>query len=84
MPGSSVPARLRSDPPAPCFAQVLYLDEPTTGMDPISRRHVWDIVGEQGAWRRCPRLLAPPPAVAAAVVQRPNGALQGLLLASDQ
>lgn len=25
-------------------AQVVYLDEPTTGMDPITRRHVWDIV----------------------------------------
>jgi ABC-type multidrug transport system ATPase subunit len=22
----------------------VYLDEPTTGMDPISRRHVWDII----------------------------------------
>ena len=24
---------------------IVYLDEPTTGMDPISRRHVWDIIG---------------------------------------
>uniref|UniRef100_A0A061SDE8 Abc transporter a family member 2-like n=2 Tax=Tetraselmis sp. GSL018 TaxID=582737 RepID=A0A061SDE8_9CHLO len=24
--------------------KVVYLDEPTTGMDPISRRHVWDII----------------------------------------
>ncbi|GAB4824042.1 hypothetical protein N2152v2_011088 [Parachlorella kessleri] len=23
---------------------IVYLDEPTTGMDPISRRHVWDII----------------------------------------
>ena len=22
----------------------VYLDEPTTGMDPINRRHVWDVV----------------------------------------
>jgi ABC-type multidrug transport system ATPase subunit len=24
--------------------EILYLDEPTTGMDPISRRHVWDVI----------------------------------------
>jgi len=24
--------------------KVVYLDEPTTGMDPINRRHVWDII----------------------------------------
>ena len=24
--------------------QIVYLDEPTTGMDPISRRFVWDII----------------------------------------
>ena len=24
--------------------QIVYLDEPTTGMDPISRRHVWDVI----------------------------------------
>eukprot|EP00887_Chlorella_sp_A99_P004766 scaffold4.g4766.t1 len=23
---------------------IVYLDEPTTGMDPISRRHVWDVI----------------------------------------
>lgn len=41
--------------PAPCaivsmsfllHQQVLFLDEPTTGMDPISRRAVWDVVNE--------------------------------------
>lgn len=26
---------------------IVYLDEPTTGMDPISRRHVWDVIGER-------------------------------------
>lgn len=25
---------------------IIFLDEPTTGMDPISRRHVWDIIEE--------------------------------------
>ena len=24
--------------------KIVYLDEPTTGMDPISRRYVWDII----------------------------------------
>ena len=34
----SVALSLLGDP------QVVYLDEPTTGMDPISRRHVWDAI----------------------------------------
>lgn len=34
----SVAMALLGDP------KVVYLDEPTTGMDPISRRHVWDII----------------------------------------
>ncbi|KRX06128.1 P-loop containing nucleoside triphosphate hydrolase [Pseudocohnilembus persalinus] len=27
-------------------SQILFLDEPTSGMDPISRRHIWDILQE--------------------------------------
>ncbi|WIA19835.1 hypothetical protein OEZ85_005742 [Tetradesmus obliquus] len=34
----SVAQALLGDP------KVLYLDEPTTGMDPISRRYVWDVI----------------------------------------
>ncbi|GIL63848.1 hypothetical protein Vafri_17847 [Volvox africanus] len=36
----SVAIALLGDP------RVVYLDEPTTGMDPISRRYVWDIIQE--------------------------------------
>lgn len=34
----SVAIALLGDP------EIVYLDEPTTGMDPISRRYVWDII----------------------------------------
>lgn len=34
----SVAIALLGDP------KIVYLDEPTTGMDPISRRYVWDII----------------------------------------
>ena len=36
-------AALIGDPPA------LFLDEPTTGLDPRSRRELWDLIGEQAA-----------------------------------
>ncbi|GBF93217.1 ABC transporter A family member [Raphidocelis subcapitata] len=41
----SVAIALLGDP------QIVYLDEPTTGMDPISRRYVWDIINEAKAGR---------------------------------
>ena len=31
--------------------EIIYLDEPTTGMDPITRRYVWDIILEAKAGR---------------------------------
>ena len=34
----SVACSLISDP------RVVYLDEPTTGMDPVNRRGVWDVI----------------------------------------
>ncbi|XP_024541685.1 ABC transporter A family member 2 [Selaginella moellendorffii] len=35
--------------------KVLYLDEPTTGMDPIMRRHVWDVI--EDAKKNCAIIL---------------------------
>lgn len=25
-------------------SDIIFMDEPTSGMDPISRRHIWDII----------------------------------------
>ncbi|KIZ04840.1 hypothetical protein MNEG_3122 [Monoraphidium neglectum] len=41
----SVAMALLGDP------KIVYLDEPTTGMDPISRRYVWDIIQQAKAGR---------------------------------
>ena len=42
----SVACALLGDP------HIVFLDEPTTGMDPISRRHVWDIIESAKAGQR--------------------------------
>jgi len=26
--------------------RIIFMDEPTTGMDPLSKRHVWDLIQE--------------------------------------
>ena len=41
----SVACSLITDP------KVLYLDEPTTGMDPVNRRGVWELIERAGAGR---------------------------------
>lgn len=40
--------------------QVLLLDEPTTGVDPVSRREFWDVLGEAVAQNQLTILLATP------------------------
>lgn len=29
------------------LSQIIYLDEPTAGMDPYSRRHLWNVLKEK-------------------------------------
>eukprot|EP00873_Tetraselmis_striata_P007092 jgi/Tetstr1/427356/TSEL_017523.t1 len=39
-----VPVSECSDSVAELIKRIIYLDEPTTGMDPINRRHVWNVI----------------------------------------
>lgn len=51
----SVACALLGDP------HIVFLDEPTTGMDPISRRHVWDIIESAKAGTKLHFVVVPPP-----------------------
>ena len=50
----SVACALLGDP------HIVFLDEPTTGMDPISRRHVWDIIETAKAGQPASPATQPP------------------------